>query len=119
MNTVYVAAAATLGNPIQISSFGSLTLQILDGIVSVLLPFMVLAVVWTGSLLVFSAGKPEVMARNRNHLFWALIGVIIVLAAKGIFKIVENTVKDVQKGATTSVSTDETMVLYTLQDEYV
>ncbi len=111
------AHGATVNNPIQASSFESLTLKILDGVVDVLIPFMILAVVWTGTLLVFSIGKPEAMVRSRNHLLWTLIGFIIVLAAKGILKVVETTVKDVQEIAVVYIN--ETVVPHTLQNRYV
>ncbi len=98
--------AVCLQNFLGSSDIKSLALSVLDGVITILIPLLVLAIVWAGASLVFSSGKPEAIAKNRKNLIWAIIGALIVLAAKGILTVVEKTIEDIKKNPI-SLQSDE------------
>ena len=83
-------------NPIEATSIGQLLLQLVDGVIIILIPIITLAIVWVGFQMVLVRGsKPDDYAKWRTSFVWTLIGLFLVLAAKGILEIVQNTVGQV------------------------
>lgn len=90
-----VYAVELLENPLNVNTLDSLIIGIVDGIVLILIPIMVLAVVWTGFNLVINSKKPEELSKSKNSLMWSLVGLLLVLGANGVLEIVKNTVNSV------------------------
>ena len=92
-----VLAQPIFSNPIRYNSLGELLLAVVDGVVTILIPVMVLAIVWIGFKIVVGLyqGKGEKFVEARNDLLTAFLGLFIVLAANGIIAVIDNTVSNV------------------------
>lgn len=86
----------SLCNPLEYNSFGELVLALTDGITIVLMPIIVLAIAYIGFRMVF-AGKEKNAdySKWKNAFAWALVGLFLVLGARGILFVIQNTLNDV------------------------
>ena len=85
-------------NPIKHCSVEELLLSILDVIVTIILiPIVVLSIIIIGFKMVVAGaqGNSEEYAKLKKAFGYALIGLFIVLAARGILEVVKSTVSEV------------------------
>lgn len=84
-------------NPIGYESFGQLVTGLVDGLTTILIPFLVLAVAVLGFRMVFALydGDSAVYGKLKERLIWTFIGLFLVLGAKGILLVIKNTVGNV------------------------
>ena len=83
-------------NPVSYCNFGDLLIALIDGVVTVLIPIVTLGIVYIGFRMVISGGsKPEEYVKWRTSLVYALLGLFLVLGAKGILSVIENTVGEI------------------------
>ena len=91
-----VKTALILENPIKANNFSDLIIGISTGVIDILIPIMVLAIVWVGFLMVwYGATNPNKLDDLRWSLSYALLGLLIVLGAKGILHVIQSTVQGV------------------------
>ena len=97
------AAETLFPNPIEYETLDQLLLALVDGVVTILIPIVALGIVYIGFKMVLSAGsKPEEFLKWRMSLLYALIGLFLVLGAKGILGVIKTTVQDVLREPTSA-----------------
>ena len=98
-------------NPIRYNSFSELLTSILNGVTTILIPIVTLALVVIGFQMVLAgASQPEKFAKLKQSFFWALVGLFIVLGAKGILSVIETTLQDVLREDTAQVLSSQQVV---------
>lgn len=86
--------AATLRNPVPKAG---MTLQdfiflLLDILQLILLPVVVVCIVYAGFLMVTAGGDESQISKSKVWIWWALVGVAIILSAKVIATFIAGTV---------------------------
>ena len=82
--------AAELPNPIGTTSFGELLDQILSYLIMIAVPIAGLAMVWSAFQMITSEGETEKIEKAKRTIRWAVIGLIIILFAKGLALVIKN-----------------------------
>ncbi len=85
----------TLKNPIQYDTFPKFVSAVIKAVNRILMPFIVLAFIWTGFLFVRAQGKEEDLTTAKKSLYWSVAGAFILLAAEGFSNIIATTVKTI------------------------
>jgi uncharacterized membrane protein YjfL (UPF0719 family) len=86
------ASPGGLTNPIQSESITELLTAILDILLTLAIPILVLMVMYAGFLYVTAQGDETKVKKAHSALTWAVVGGVIVLAAKLIIDLIEATV---------------------------
>ena len=83
-------------NPLEYDTLGELTLALTDGITIILMPIIVLSIAYIGFRMVL-AGKEKNAdyTKWKDAFVWSLAGLFLVLGARGILFVIQNTVNDV------------------------
>lgn len=82
-----------LVNPLNhICNLSDLLAAILDGVVQIGTVFLIFMLVYVGFLFVAARGKEESIRSAREALVWTVIGGLILLGAKAISLVIQNTV---------------------------
>ena len=83
-------------NPLKYDSIGELILALINGITLILMPIIVFSIAYIGFRMVW-AGREKNADYNKwkNAFAWSLAGLFLVLGARGILYVIQNTVKDV------------------------
>ena len=83
-------------NPLKYDSVGELALKLIDGITMIIMPIIVLAIAYIGFRMVL-AGKDKNAdySKWKDAFAWSLVGLFLVLGARGILYVIQNTVNDV------------------------
>ncbi len=87
------AATVTLDPPIGANNFIELITIITDGVVVVISPVAVIMIIVAGILFLTSAGNPERINSAKTCLIYAVIGIVVVISAKGMAEFIETTLK--------------------------
>lgn len=74
-------------------AFGALLNKI---IIPIAIPFVALAIIYTGFLFVAARGNEDKLSKAKEALKWTIIGTAIVLGAYVIAQVVENTVNEIR-----------------------
>jgi len=78
-------------NPIKSQNL----LELLDAIINIIImigiPVIVIMIVWAGWMFIQAQGNPTKLQTARAGLMWVFIGTMVVLGAKVIVEIVQNT----------------------------
>ena len=83
-------------NPLQYDSLEDLLIALVDGITIVLIPIVVLAIAYIGFRMVLAGREKTADYTKLKEAFaWSLIGLFLVLGARGILAVIRNTVDDV------------------------
>lgn len=83
---------AKLTSPISTPTFYDFVALVLDTAVNILMPFVVLAFIWSGFLFVRAQGNPEELKTAKSAIYWSIIGAFILMGAKGFAEIIGTTV---------------------------
>lgn len=75
-------------NPINAGDFPTLVNQIADWLLSIGLVISTGVVIWSAYLFLFAGGNKDRVTRARNTLWYAIIGIVILLLAKGVASII-------------------------------
>lgn len=83
-------------NPLKYDTFGELILALTNGITIILMPIIVLGIAYIGFRMVL-AGKEKNAdySKWKNAFAWSLVGLFLVLGARGILFVIQNTLNDV------------------------
>ena len=95
VNLVGGADGAKLENPIKYDDLSSFVAAVLKAAVQVLMPFVVLAFIWSGFLFVRAQGKEEQLSEAKTAIYWSVIGAFILLGAWGFAEIIATTVSNI------------------------
>lgn len=85
--------AITIPNPIQADTIAELIKDIADLIFWVAIAVVPLMVIISGIMFIFAGGDPNKISQARNLLFWAGIGLAILLLARAISSVVETFIE--------------------------
>lgn len=75
-------------NPISAGDFPTLVNQIADWLLSIGLIISTGVVIWSAYLFLFAGGNKDRVTQARNTLWYAIIGIVILLLAKGVASII-------------------------------
>lgn len=82
-----------INNPIpNITSIPGLIQLILKSIISIGLPIIALAIVYSGFLFVFARGNPEKLTKAKSAFFTTLIGGAVLMGAWAIAEMISSTI---------------------------
>lgn len=87
--------AGQLCNPLKATSITQFLLALIDIILIFAMPIIVFFIIYAGFLFVTARGNEGQIEKARTALTWAVIGGVIVVGAKSIVDIVQNTVKSI------------------------
>ncbi len=82
-------------NPVRVTSFGALVALVISTAVTILMPFVVLAFIYSGFLFVKAQGKAEEIATAKSAIWWSIIGAFILLGASAFANIIGDTVENI------------------------
>lgn len=89
--------APKLQNPIKFNSFSELAAQVTKTAVEILLPFVVLAFIWSGFLFVRAQGNQTELENAKKNIWWSIIGAFILMGAWGFATMISQTVETLTK----------------------
>lgn len=79
-------------NPLGVSTFKDLLLKIADGVGTLVASLAVIMLIVSGIMFLLSSGSPERIGTAKKALTYAIIGIVIGLAAKSIVQIIQNLI---------------------------
>lgn len=91
-NAAVQTGAITIENPIKYATFSEFVAAVTAAAVNVLMPFVVLAFIWSGFLFVRAQGNEKELETAKTAIWWSIIGAFILMGAWGFSKIIESTV---------------------------
>lgn len=86
-----------LTNPIRVNTFSEFAALVTATAVKVLMPFIVLAFIYSGFLFVRAQGNPKGIEEAKNTLWYSMIGAFVLLGAWGFAQIIGKTVSTITK----------------------
>ena len=81
-----------LTNPLKACSIQEFLMAVIDILLTLALPIVVFFIIYGGFLLVVAQGEPEKIKTGRKAILWAVVGGVVILSARIIFYLIENTV---------------------------
>lgn len=87
-----VNPGGVLVNPLGAKSISEFLLQIIDILLVFALPLIVLYIMYAGYLFVTARGNTEQISTARAALLWAVVGGVLVLGARIIISVIQDTV---------------------------
>lgn len=81
-----------LENPITTNTFSDFVALVLEKAVEILMPFVVLAFIWSGFLFVRAQGAPAELEKAKSAIYWSIIGAFILMGAWGFAQIISTTI---------------------------
>lgn len=90
------SGVTTLQNPLKFDSLEELLTGILDAVVNLGFIFLILMLVFVGFKFVMAQGNEEQLKSARGALMWTVIGGMLLLGAKAISLVIQDTVRSLQ-----------------------
>ena len=87
--------AVPLQNPIKYNNFSDFVAAITQTAVQVLMPFVVLAFIYSGFLFVKAQGNPKELEVAQKAIKWSIVGAFILLGAWGFAQIIKTTISTI------------------------
>lgn len=87
------AFAEVLKNPIKFDTFSAFVAAITKTAVQILMPFVVLAFIYSGFLFVRAQGNDKVLKDAKTAITWSFIGALILFGAWGFAEMIGKTVQ--------------------------
>lgn len=84
-----------LQNPIKYDNFSDFVAGVTQTAVKVLLPFVVLAFIYSGFLFVKAQGNPGDLEKAKSAILWSSVGALILFGAWGFAQIIKTTISAV------------------------
>lgn len=81
-----------LQNPIRADTFYDFVALVLETAVEILMPFVVLAFIWSGFLFVRAQGNEKQLEEAKAAIYWSVIGAFILMGAWGFAQIIGTTI---------------------------
>lgn len=94
-----VTVSVKLENPLKdkYDTFSLFVAAVIHAAVDILLPFVVLAFIWSGFLFVRAQGKDTELTEAKKAIWWSIIGAFILFGAWGFAQIIGTTVSTITK----------------------
>ncbi len=89
--------ATGIGNPVKADSIEELLAKIIDAAIVILMPFVVLAIIYSGFMFLIARGNKEALSKAKTNFVWVVIGVAVLLGAKLISYMLKSTVEHIVK----------------------
>jgi hypothetical protein len=83
------AAAIEIQNPLKYNTIEDLIKAVIDFLFTLSLVVAPMVIIIAGFFFIFSQGQPEKVIQARNMVIYALIGLLIMMAAKGIIELIK------------------------------
>lgn len=87
--------APALQNPIKYNNFSDFVAAVTQTAVKVLLPFVVLAFIYSGFLFVKAQGNEKELEAAKKAIIWSVVGAFILFGAWGFAQIIKTTISTV------------------------
>lgn len=89
-----VAVTKELSNPLKsdYDTFSKFTAAVIETAVNVMMPFVILAFIYSGFLFVKAQGKPKEIEEAQKAITWSIVGAFILFGAWGFAQIISTTV---------------------------
>ena len=89
-------AGSGIQNPLkpEISTFSAFLTTLLNIIITIAVPIVVLAVVYSGFLFVTAQGNETKLEKAKKVIVWTLIGGVLVLGAQVVATAIQGTVRE-------------------------
>ncbi|MFA5997504.1 MAG: pilin [Candidatus Paceibacterota bacterium] len=87
-----LSADTKIQNPIKYSNFSDFAAAIIKAAVQVMMPFIVLAFIYSGFLFVKAQGNETELTEAKKAIQWSVIGAFVLLGAWGFAQIIGQTV---------------------------
>lgn len=84
-----------LENPIKYSNFSDFVAGVTQTAVRVLLPFVVLAFIYSGFLFVKAQGNEKELEEAKKAIKWSIVGAFILFGAWGFAEIIKTTISTI------------------------
>lgn len=82
-------------NPIKYSTFSEFAAAVIKTAVQVLMPFIVLAFIYSGFLFVSAQGNDTKLIEAKNVLWYSMVGAFILLGSWGFASIIGETISTI------------------------
>lgn len=79
-------------NPVGFKSLGALIAAILDIIVQIAVPIAALFLIYSGYLFVYAQGDETKLGTAKSIFLWTMVGIAVILGAKILASVIENTI---------------------------
>lgn len=86
-------SAEVLKNPIKYDTFSAFVVAITKTAVQVLMPFVVLAFIYSGFLFVKAQGNDKTLTDAKKAITWSIVGALILFGAWGFAELIGKTVQ--------------------------
>ncbi|MEK7519216.1 MAG: hypothetical protein AAB565_00290, partial [Patescibacteria group bacterium] len=84
-----LVGAVEIKNPLKADTFEKLILNIVNFIFTLALPIVVIMIIVGGFMFVTAAGEPAKIQQGKQLILWAVIGLIVILLAKGMITLIK------------------------------
>ncbi len=84
------ALAVDFPNPLQVGSFEALLEAIINFIFWVGVTLAPLMLIIAGLMYVTSGGSPDKVTKAKNLMLWTLVGLAVLIAAKGLVNVIRS-----------------------------
>lgn len=83
-------------NPIKHDTIGELLLAVVNGVTVILMPIIVLGIAFMGFRMVLAGHEKNAdYTKWKSAFAWSLVGLFLVLGARGVIFVIQNTINDV------------------------
>ncbi len=79
-------------NPLSVTSLWDVVISVVSVVRTIAIPFVVLAIMYTGFLFIKAQGKPDEITAAKKSFMWTMIAALIILAAQGIAETLKSTI---------------------------
>lgn len=90
------AVGPVIQNPIKANNIQDFVLELLDIVIQIGILVVVFYLILAGLKFVTAQGDTGKLAEARKALFWGVIGALLVLGARTIAQVIQNTAKELQ-----------------------
>ncbi|OHA79424.1 MAG: hypothetical protein A2747_03280 [Candidatus Yonathbacteria bacterium RIFCSPHIGHO2_01_FULL_44_41] len=90
-----LSANAKIENPLNYDTFSEFAAAVIETAVKVLMPFIVLAFIYSGFLFVKAQGNKEELAEAKTAIWYSVIGAFILLGSWGFAQIIGETISTI------------------------
>lgn len=93
--TIPASSNTQFVNPINADTFSELVALVITTAVNILIPFVVLAFIYSGFLFVKAQGKEKELEEAKTAIKWSVIGAFILFGAAGFAQLISQTLSTV------------------------
>ena len=85
----------TLQNPLTSSSIDQLLASVLSAFVKLSAPVIVIAIIYSGFLLVTARGDTAKIKQGKSALLWTVVGAAVIIGAQLLATAIQNTINGI------------------------